>query len=638
MTLSNVNSIVSRGSGRPDYQEDRELVYWGKVSGFPYLTASHDDEFYCASLAGFGANYFYGWYIRVIRKNDGTVTSPFAESRVCNTYVSGTPSIAYQESGSGYFSLSTPFSADLEEGDEIYVIHPDVAVPSGAIGAKTDDPLGIPSSTGSALAYLKGIAKNKQSLLKLAAAALCLYYDGTYLYAGTNDSPAKVYQIDPVSMTILQTWTGASGQNSCRAITGDGTYIYAALYVNPGVVVKIDISDMTSDSTWTGAVGQSNCLELAFDFTTETEIFVGLNTDPGQVVQISTATMTTVATWTGAAGETSVTGLLYDGTYVVVSVSRNPVRVLQIDKATMTTNATFTAAAGNTDSYSITYDGVYYYVGVNNAFTYTTILKITPATMLIDSSWIDPTSNSRAYGLLFDGTFLYCHNTSTYTIFKIKTSDLTTICTWRDPTLGGSGTLTDATDGEYLYLNITTDAGTAYILKIKIEIQDTENVAALVAAKTRQLFTMDFWSAPQEEVAIPAVAATLSLPTITVADLPSGATVVRAIAMVKFRAIENINAAVNKLDGATVAATSQVIQVRDDTPGTWRDAIKFVDDQFGLAALTREGGDVLIGDTDIAVEVDGNDDYNFQYLLAKADLLGINWNDVQVGLRIWYSV
>ena len=134
--------------------------------------------------------------------------------------------------------------------------------------------------------------------------------------------------------------------------------------------------------------------------------------------------------------------------------------------------------------------------------------------------------------------------------------------------------------------------------------------------------------------------ATVSLPTVTVADLPSGATIVRAIAMFKFRMIENTNAAANKLNGGTVANTSQVIQVRDDTPGTWYDAINFVDDQFGLAAETREGGDVLIGSIDIAGsgKVDANDGYNFQWLLARADLDFLNFNDVAVGLRIWYSV
>ncbi len=164
-------------------------------------------------------------------------------------------------------------------------------------------------------------------------------------------------------------------------------------------------------------------------------------------------------------------------------------------------------------------------------------------------------------------------------------------------------------------------------------------IKGLITGQIRQLFyPPPYWSDPQEEVAIPGAAGTLALPSVTIADLPAGATVVRAIAMLKYHAVENTNAAANKLDGATVADTSQVLQVRDDTPGTWRDAMNFVDDQFGLSAAAREGGDVLIGSIDIAVEVVGNDTYNFQYLLAKADLAAINLNDVQVGLAICYSV
>jgi len=164
------------------------------------------------------------------------------------------------------------------------------------------------------------------------------------------------------------------------------------------------------------------------------------------------------------------------------------------------------------------------------------------------------------------------------------------------------------------------------------------DIDSLKASRDRQLFCLDFWSNPQEEVSVSSVAGTKALPDVTIADLPAGATVVRAIAMFKLRMAENTNAAANKLDGGTVAGTSQVIQVRDDTPGTWRDAINFVDDQFGLAASTRDSGDVCIGSIDIAVEVDGNDTYNFQWLLAKSDQDNLNFNDVQVGLRIWYSV
>ena len=153
-----------------------------------------------------------------------------------------------------------------------------------------------------------------------------------------------------------------------------------------------------------------------------------------------------------------------------------------------------------------------------------------------------------------------------------------------------------------------------------------------------QLHTMDFWSAGMEEVQIAQAAGTDALPDITVADLPDGATIVMAKVMFKFRMIENIYAGVNKLDAATVALTSQVIQIDDDGGTGYVDAINFVDDFFTLANTVREGGDVIVGELDVATRVDGNDTYNLRWLLAKADEDFINFNDVQVGLRIWYSV
>ena len=147
--------------------------------------------------------------------------------------------------------------------------------------------------------------------------------------------------------------------------------------------------------------------------------------------------------------------------------------------------------------------------------------------------------------------------------------------------------------------------------------------------KSTIIFSPDFWSEPQEELSVPVGPASQALPDVTLAGIPDTVTIIRAVAIFKFRSVENTNAAANKLDGA------QHIQVQDDTPGTWRDAISFVDDQFSLAATTREGGDVAIGDHDISVEVDGNDTYNFQWTNASADLASLNFNDVQVGLRVW---
>lgn len=159
-----------------------------------------------------------------------------------------------------------------------------------------------------------------------------------------------------------------------------------------------------------------------------------------------------------------------------------------------------------------------------------------------------------------------------------------------------------------------------------------DHVDTLETSLGRTLFCMDFWSDTQEELLINATAADKALPDVVVEELPGGATIVRAIAMFKFRMVENI------FDGANAINVAQHIQVRDSTPGTWRDAISIADNLFNFAEKLREGGDILIGDHDIAVEVDEDATYNFQWKDADADQISINFNDIQVGLRIWYSV
>ncbi len=177
------------------------------------------------------------------------------------------------------------------------------------------------------------------------------------------------------------------------------------------------------------------------------------------------------------------------------------------------------------------------------------------------------------------------------------------------------------------------------VSEVKTDIVQIQNdVSQVVVSSGKQLLTMDFWSLPQEEIQIDGAGVTVSLPEVTVSGLPDGTTVLRAIAMLKFRMVENTNTAVNKLNGGTVPETSQVIHIRNDTPGDWNDAINFVDEQFSLEGETREGGDVCIGSIDISGAVVGNDIYEFQWLLGRADLDFISFNDIQVGIRIWYSV
>ncbi len=164
------------------------------------------------------------------------------------------------------------------------------------------------------------------------------------------------------------------------------------------------------------------------------------------------------------------------------------------------------------------------------------------------------------------------------------------------------------------------------------------DVTSIVTATSKQTPGMDFWSETVEEaeVEIDAAGETKELPPVTVEGIPDGATILRAVAMFKFRMIENTNAGDNRLNGGTVPGTSQVIQVRDDTPGAWADAINFVDRQYGTEGETREGGDVCIGSIDISGVVVGNDVYEFQWLLARPLLNYMSFYDVQMGIRVWY--
>ena len=179
------------------------------------------------------------------------------------------------------------------------------------------------------------------------------------------------------------------------------------------------------------------------------------------------------------------------------------------------------------------------------------------------------------------------------------------------------------------------------ISQIQTSIVQVQNdVSQVVFSSGKQLLSMDFWSETfdEAEVEIDAAGETKDLPPITVEKLPSGASVLRAVAMFKFRMIGNTNAGANRLNGGTVPETSQVIQIRDDTPGDWGDAINFVDSQYAIEGETREGGDVCFGTIDVSNIVNGNGIYESQWLLARPLLNYMLFCDVQMGIRVWYSV
>jgi len=168
----------------------------------------------------------------------------------------------------------------------------------------------------------------------------------------------------------------------------------------------------------------------------------------------------------------------------------------------------------------------------------------------------------------------------------------------------------------------------------KVDLTEIRNIILGMQAGIASM--VDFWSEPVEEVQVNAAGITVALPDVAIQSLPPGASIMRAVAMLKLRMVENTNAAANRLNGGSVAGISQVIQVRHGALGEWFDAVGFVDGQFGLEGQTREGGDVCIGSRNITGAVAGNGLLGYRWLLARANADFLNFNDVQTGIRIWY--
>lgn len=145
--------------------------------------------------------------------------------------------------------------------------------------------------------------------------------------------------------------------------------------------------------------------------------------------------------------------------------------------------------------------------------------------------------------------------------------------------------------------------------------------------------TMDFWSG-FSTVTVTSTATTKSLPSITIAGLPDDITIVRTVMMLKFRAMQELSGVDSYLDG------NQQVQAQMAVGGTWTTGIQLLNTQLRCPSLSREFGDVLIGNIDIKAQVPANGEVmQFQWLSAKV-LAGssIRFEDLQVGMRVLFSV
>lgn len=147
------------------------------------------------------------------------------------------------------------------------------------------------------------------------------------------------------------------------------------------------------------------------------------------------------------------------------------------------------------------------------------------------------------------------------------------------------------------------------------------------------IFTLDLWSTYAAQVQLTTVGGDKALPSITIANLPIGAIIKQALMFFKCRTVENTNAAVNSVSGA------QNIQCQKAVGGAYITGIALSGGEFSVPASTRENGDVMMGTTDVSAQVPANGAVmSFKWTSAVSAQNNLNFNDVQIGIRIYYTV
>jgi len=153
-----------------------------------------------------------------------------------------------------------------------------------------------------------------------------------------------------------------------------------------------------------------------------------------------------------------------------------------------------------------------------------------------------------------------------------------------------------------------------------------------VLFKHTDLESIDLWAEILPQVQLGMAPSNQFLGQIMISGLPEGVAIVRAVVMVKYRLVENTNAAENYLDG------DQNIEAMLTPEGELTLALTLLDQIIRVPASTREAGDVLMGTEDISSQITGNGDVlAIQWTQSLAAQDSLNFQDVQAGLRIWFK-
>ena len=158
-------------------------------------------------------------------------------------------------------------------------------------------------------------------------------------------------------------------------------------------------------------------------------------------------------------------------------------------------------------------------------------------------------------------------------------------------------------------------------------------VKQLVTNSRRVVHRMVFWSEIDDLITIDATAGDETLPPVTVAEIPSGAVILRVNVILSIGSFEDTSGSENKV----VLAGTEHVQI-DKTGGTYIDGIKMLAGMWLTGANAVRGGLVMIGNIDVASEVDANDTYELKIEGADVTAASLLLRDVQTGLIVYFTL
>jgi hypothetical protein len=155
---------------------------------------------------------------------------------------------------------------------------------------------------------------------------------------------------------------------------------------------------------------------------------------------------------------------------------------------------------------------------------------------------------------------------------------------------------------------------------------------------------MDFWGTPQANLTIPSAEGNVALGSVVVSGIPSGASIQRAVLMVKASIIE---ANEGNFEQLGAASASTVVVVADNAEFTGKlSGISIMtsnDPRLGqlyvevISCSYRQGGAFFVGDVDVSSIVAGDGTYYLRFENIKARFDGLILYEVQFGVRVYYQ-